>query len=60
MDAQSEFITIDEVASIYGVKATTIRRWLHSKKIPGEKQPGNHKWMIWRADIERLTARRMA
>jgi excisionase family DNA binding protein len=45
-------LTVDEVATLFGVNARTVRRWINDGKLPAHRLPGTRKFKLRRADID--------
>ena len=52
-----ERLTITAVAKTYGVHVNTVRNWLTLGAVAGVKDSSG-RWLIRRADVEKLMARR--
>lgn len=54
-----EHLTISEIAKAYGVHVNTVRNWLTVGAVAGKKDSSG-RWLIRRAAVEKLLARRTA
>lgn len=42
----SRYLTVKEVAEYFKKHPRTIYRWIEEEKLPAQKDPGGHGWMI--------------
>ena len=54
-----EHMTISEISKTYGVHVNTVRNWLSVGAVAGKKDSAG-RWLIRRAAVEKLLARRAA
>ena len=54
-----EHLTISEIVKTYGVHVNTVRNWLTVGAVAGKKDSAG-RWLIRRAAVEKLLARRTA
>ena len=54
-----ERLTISQIVKTYGVHSNTVRNWLTVGAVAGKKDSAG-RWLIRRAAVEKLLARRMA
>lgn len=43
-----------QTSELLGVKARTIREWIHNGKIKAQKLSGTRRWLIMEAEIKRM------
>lgn len=53
---QKDFLTVNEVAKVFGVSPLTVRNWDQKGKLEAARNPFNNYRVYRKSDIERLIA----
>ena len=54
---EQENITVEEAAKLLRVSKATCWAWCKRNKLPAFKMPGSRRWLINKAELERLQKR---